>query len=210
VALPALILGGCGSNPNAASEANFKSALEAHYSKFREYFSVGSKPNEAGFIFTIRADESGFNTQKKEFFDTLASTGVLDIEIYKRDQKSFSGQVTGQEDYLGYKISKSGEQYFQNSALDTGFFSTGSPKLCYGRRDDIDVTNFTEPAEALGVKVSNVKFNYKIIDVPTWATNASITQIYKWLPEKTNGAVLEDNQDLVLTNNGWVHHSEVK
>ena len=118
--------------------------------------------------------------------------------------------MKGQIDYVGYKISGNGEQYFRPADLDAGFFSTGSPKLCYGRREVLDVTNYTEPAEAMGVKVTNVKFDYKIVGGAPWANNKVIAETYTWLPKKIAGDVAEDATDLALTNRGWVHHSEVK
>jgi len=68
----------------------------------------------------------------------------------------------------------------------------------------------TEPAEVMGVKASSVKYTYKIVDVEPWAKSPTFSSRFDWLPERLSDQKIEADDDLVLTNNGWVHHSTFK
>ena len=206
----ALILSACGADPKAATEANFETALNAHFSKMKECIKIGKEPNENGIIQSFRADGKGFGADKRDFFDDLTAAGLLATVSFDKEEKTFSG--TGKEmiPYVGFKISSEGEKFLRPDELDEGFYRTGTPQLCYATAEVIDVTNFTEPAEKTGVKASNVKFTYKLIDVADWASNPAIVGKYKWLPAKIAASSLEDDEDMVLTNNGWVHHKEIE
>lgn len=70
--------------------------------------------------------------------------------------------------------------------------------------------SFTEPAEAMGVKVSSVQYTYKLMDIAPWASDAGLSKQYEWLPERISNPSLAKDDDLVLTNNGWVHSSVLK
>jgi len=64
-----MLLASCGSDPNAASEANFEKALNAHYASMKECLQVGSKPNDAGIIQEFQTDRS---IQDNSFLFTMA------------------------------------------------------------------------------------------------------------------------------------------
>ena len=204
-----LILSACGNNPNAANEANFEKALNAHYAKMKQCFNVGSEPNEQGIIQEFRTDR---RVQDKQlpFYNGLMWLGLLETVTYQKDVKSFSGQVTGKSDWVGYKFTDQGKSYLRPSELDKGFFSTGTPKLCYGTPQVVEITNFTVPAEVKGVKASTVQYTYKLVDIAPWANDPIIPTRFKWLPERLSNQSIEEDDDMVLTNIGWVHHSEFK
>lgn len=205
----ALILSACGNDPKAANEANFEKALNAHFAKTKQCFRVGSEPNDAGVIQEFRTDRK-VQDKQLPFYNGLMDLGLLETVTYQKDMKSFSGQVTGKADWVGFKFSDEGKTYLRPSELDNGFFSTGAPQLCFGTPRVVEITNFTEPAEVMGVKASTVQYRYKLVDVAPWANAPIIPTRFKWMPERlSNQAIVADN-DMVLTNNGWVHHSEFK
>lgn len=205
----ALILSGCGNDPKAANEANFEKALNTHHAKLKECFRVGSEPNDEGVIQEFRTDRRVQNKQLP-FFNGLRDLGLLETVTYQKDLKSFSGQVTGKSDWVGFKFSNEGKSYLRPAALDTGFFSTGTPQLCYGTPQVVAVTNFTEPAEVMGVKASSVQYSYKLVDVAPWANAPVLSTRLKWMPERLSNQAIQKDDDMVLTNKGWVHHSEFK
>jgi len=205
----ALILSACGNNPNEANEVNFEKALNAHYASMKECFQVGSKPNDAGIIQEFQTDRSRQDKQLP-FYNGLMDLGLLEIVTYQKDVKIFSGQVTGKSDWVGYKFSDKGKSFLRAAEFDKGFFSTGTPQLCYGTPQVVAVTNFTEPAEVMGVKASSVQYTYKLVDVAPWASSPILPTRFKWLPKRLSNQAIEDDDDLVLTNNGWVHYSEFK
>ena len=210
VSVAALLLSACGADSQAASKINFEAALNAHFLKMKECIKVGTEPIEDGFVFSARADGKGFGAEKHEFFDDLMAAGLLTTVSFNKEEKTFSGIGKQMVPYLGYKISNDGEKFLRPAALDKGFFSTGTPQLCYGTPQVVDIINFTQPADAMGVKASNVQYIYEIVNVAPWAKNPSIVKQFKWLPERLANQTIEGDADMVLTNNGWVHHSVLK
>jgi hypothetical protein len=206
----ALMMSACGSDPKDATEANFEAALNAHFSKMKECFKVGKEPNENGIIQSFRSDGKGFGADKRDFFDDLTAAGLLATVSFNKEEKTFSGTGKQMVTYVGFKISSEGEKYLRPDELDKGFYRTGTPQLCYGTPQVVDIINFTEPADAMGVKASNVQFTYEVVDVAPWATNPAIVKQFKWLPERLANQAIEGDEDLVLTNDGWVHHSVLK
>ena len=205
-----MLLSACGSDPKAASEANFEAALNAHFLKTKECIKVGSKPKDDGFVYSSRADGKGFGTDKREFYDDLMAAGLLTTVSFNKEEKSFRGIGKQMVPYIGFKISAEGEKYLRPTELDKGFFSTGTPQLCYGTPQVVDITNFTEPAEVMGLKASNVQYIYEIVNVAPWAKNPSVVKQFKWLPERLANQSIEGDADMVLTNNGWSHHNVLK
>lgn len=209
----ALALSACGNDPKAANAANFEAALNAHYAVMKQCIRIGSKPNDDGIIQEYRsAAQAQSETQGQEilFYNGLVDLGLLEVVTYQRDERGFSGQVKGKADWVGYKFSEAGKLYLRPANLDQSAFSTGAPLLCYGARQVVEITNFTEPAEVMGVKASTVQYTYKIVDMKPWAKAPAFSSRYDWLPERLTNPAIEGDDDMVLTNNGWVHHSTLK
>ena len=205
----ALLVTACGNDPKAANEANFEAALNAHYAQMKQCIRVGSAPNADGIIQEFRTD-GRVQDKQLSFYNGLRDLGLLDAVIYQKDTKNFSGQVTGKADWVGYKFSEKGKTYLRPADLDKGAFSTGARQLCYGTPEVVEIVGFTEPAEAMGVKVSSVEYTYKLMDIAPWASDAGLSKQYEWLPERISNPSLAKDDDLVLTNNGWVHSSVLK
>ena len=199
----------CGNDPKAANEANFEAALNSYYAQMKQCIRVGSAPNAEGIIQEFR---TGGIVQDKQlsFYNGLVDLGLLDAVSYQKDTKNFSGQVTGKADWVGYKFSQKSKAFLRPAELDTGIFSTGARQLCYGTPQVVEIINFTEPAEAMSVKVSNVQYTYKLVDIAQWASDPAISKQYEWLPERISNSSIAKDDDLVLTNNGWAHHSVLK
>jgi len=202
-----MVMTACADDPKAATEANFEKALNAHFAKHKECLRVGSKPNEAGII-------QEFNVSRKRqdeqlpLFTGFADLGLLETVTYQKDDRTFSGKVTGKSDWIGFKISSKGQTFVRPAELDKGFFSTGAPQFCYGTPQVVKITNFTEPTDAIGVKASSVLFTYKLVDIASWTSASVISERFKFIPDRLANQNIEDDEDMVLTNNGWVHHSE--
>jgi hypothetical protein len=203
------MLSACGNDPNAANEANFEKALNAHYAKKKECFPIGSKPNDEGIIQEFQTDRR-IQDKQLPFYNGLKELGLLETITYQKDVKTFSGQVTGKSNWIGFKITDEGKAYQRSAEFDKGFFSTGTPQLCYGTPQVVEITNFTEPAEVMGVRASSVKYTYKLVDIASWAYDPILPTRYDWFPERLSNQAIERDDDMVLTNNGWVHHSEFK
>ena len=205
----AALLSACGDDIHAANKANFEKALNAHYAHMKQCFKVGSKPNADGIIQEFRTDGT-VQDKQLPFYNSLVSLGILEAVTYQKDTRNFSGQVTGRADWVGYKFSDYGQIFLRPAELDKGAFSTGARQLCYGTLQVVEIVNFTEPAEAMGAKVSNVQYTYRLVDVAPWANDQALINQFEWLSERINSESINKDDDLVLTNNGWVHHSVMK
>ena len=205
----AALLSACGDDPKAANKANFEKALNAHYAQMKQCVKIGSRPNADGIIKEFRTDGS-VQDKQLPFYNGLVSLGLLEAVTYQKDTKNFSGQVTGKADWVGYTFSNKGESFLRPASLDKGAFRTGARQLCYGTPQVVEIVNFTEPAEAMGAKVSNVQYTYRLVDVAPWASDPALINQFEWLSERISNDSIATDDDLVLTNNGWVHHSALK
>jgi len=205
----ALLVTACGNDPKAANEENFEAGLNAHYAQMKQCLRVGSAPNAEGIIQEFRTD-GRVQDKQLSFYNGLVDLGLLDAVSYQKDTKNFSGQVTGKANWVGYKFSEKGKTYLRPGELDTGALSTGARQLCYGTPEVVEIVSFTEPAEAIGVKVSSVKYTYKLVDIASWANDPALSKQFDWLPERVSNQSIAKDDDLVLTNTGWVHHSVLK
>lgn len=202
----ALLATACGNDPKVANEANFEAALNAHYAQMKQCVRIGSAPNPDGIIQEFRTD-GRVQDKQLSFYNGLVDLGLLDAVSYQKDTKNFSGQVTGKADWIGYKFSAKGKTFLRPAELDTGAFSTGARQLCYGTPQIVEIVNFTKPAEAMGLNVSNVQYTYKLVDIAQWASDPAISEQYEWLPERISNPSITKDDDLVLTNTGWAHYS---
>ena len=205
----ALLVTACGNDPKAANEENFEAGLNAHYAQMKQCVRVGSAPNADGIIQEFRTD-GRVQDKQLSFYNGLVELGLLDAVSYQKDMKNFSGQVTGKADWVGYKFSAKGKTFLRPAALETGAFSTGARQLCYGTPRVVEIVSFTEPAEAMGVKVSRVQYTYKLVDIAPWASDPVLSMQHEWLPERISNPSVAKDDELVLTNDGWVHSSVLK
>ena len=203
------LVSACGNDPKAADEANFEKALNAHYAQMKQCVRIGGAPNADGIIQEFRTDGS-VQDKQLPFYNGLVSLGLLEAISYQKDTKNFSGQITGKADWVGYKFSDSGKTFLRPADLDNRAMSTGARQLCYGTPEVVEITNFTEPADAMGVTVSNVQYTYRLLDVAPWASDPALTTQFEWLAERIGSDGIAKDDDLVLTTNGWLHHTELK
>lgn len=79
--------------------------------------------------------------------------------------------------------------------------------FCFGKATVKEISQFTEPADTSGVRVSQVNYTYQVGDFPAWAklpeTLSAIPQLKADVEsEKTP---IKSAAMLQLTNNGWVN-----
>ena len=205
----AALLPACGNDTKAANDVNFERALNAHYAQMKQCVKIGSKPNADGIIQEFRTD-GGVQDKQLPFYNSLLALGLLEAVSPQKDTKSFSGQVTGKANWIGFKFSDNGKTFLRPAELSRGAFSTGARQLCYGTPQVVEIINFTEPTDAMGAKVSNVQYSYRLVDIAPWANDSALTKQFDWLSERISSDNILKDDDLVLTNNGWVHHSVLK
>src|SRR3546814_17398314 len=81
----------------------------------------------------------------------------------------------------------------------------GGTDICFARRKVVKIESFTEPADAAGVKVSRVTYDYELKDVEPWAPGpdfaGAFPQLAALLAKPGNHAPAV----MVQTDNGWNH-----
>src|SRR5690606_13761828 len=88
-------------------------------------------------------------------------------------------------------------------------FRMPSHRFCYGVPTVDEIVQFAEPADAMGVKVSQVSYRYHLKDLPGWATNEKMLAAFPQLARDTAESI-EARTAVILTNEGWVHQKAAR
>ena len=190
------------SNPRAASEANFKAAIQDYFASAKQ--ACLDFPTD--FPQDLMEGHYDFEDRSK-LFDELVAVGFLRSEpVQKQVRKNpllftFPGRKPEMKTISGkrYSITEAG--------VAAGGPSSGA-SFCYGSYEVRDVTNFTEPADALGRTISTVRYTFAAVDISDWARNSEILRgefprLVRDL--KSLEKPINDQAVLILTRNGWVH-----
>ncbi|EMI5490459.1 hypothetical protein REJ26_001552 [Providencia stuartii] len=191
IVIAGVALAGCDNN-QTASESNFKKSIQDYLdTKPAICINTGSFP--AGFL-------APSNTRTIEQLDTLVDAGLLN----KANKQIVVKDMWGTEksgDGVEFTLTSEGQKFFDATKAD--FSGRGS--FCTGKFVVTEVTNFTEPAERGGQKVSIANFKQKIEDVAPWAKNEKVIAAYPQIKTSQERAEKSQQSPLVLTNNGWIH-----
>ncbi len=188
--ISALILGGCGSKKDATKD-NFEEAINARFEK---------KCIEIGRMYKDLPLEIRAKDYEKKSLDNLVKVGLLASKPEKIEIKSMFGNNKRMEDGFVYTLTPEGDKYYQKE----------DKVFCAGRYEVKEIINFSEPLDVLGRVMTRVKFTKIARDVPSWAEE------WAGFSENKNFAMyvaenpIEDSADLVLTNEGWMHHRDFR
>ncbi len=191
-----LLLVACDNSPKA-DDSNFEKALQGYYD---------SHPVCAAIPLTFPVDlRSDGDAARKRQLEPLVAAGLIAVVTIQKNEPAASGQ--GQAtDYLRYAPTTAGEKVVRKGA--DSFL--GGTDICFARRKVVKIEFFTEPADAAGVKVSRVTYDYELKDVEPWATRPDIAgafpQIATLLAKPSNQAT----DVLVQTDSGWKHERDVR
>ncbi len=195
---------GC-DNPKAANEENFKKAIASVLPDKK----LNCFTQDLQSLRTLNqrvAIDFPLDLEKKEEFPVLkvlTKVGVLSTSetTVKEAFSIINKKVPGTR----YTLTKDGEKFFKRDLTpsDTSRKING---FCLGEIEIDKVINFTEPENQLGTTVSEVKYTYRIKNLPSWTEDsevqASIPYVAKMVQTKDNPA--ESTTTLFLTNKGWV------
>ncbi len=190
---------GC-DDPKKANHDNFTKAIQPYLeSKFPSCFYHGTFPEKKETL------SFSFSNKFKKL-DVLVNAGL--VEFKKKEVKKVR-LITG-----GYKKVAVGEYYLTvkgKSVYQENAGETLSGKkiggFCIGKPQITEITNFTEPNNIFGHTISNVKFKYRVDNIPDWAKSnillSSFSLIRKYADSEKNN--INDTAVLILTDKGWVH-----
>lgn len=185
------LLAGCDNN-QTASESNFKKSIQDF---------LDTKPaiciNTGAFPMEFLAQSNARNIEQ---LDSLVDAGLLNKSAKDVVVKDMWGTENSGEG-VEFNLTSEGEKFFDDQKAD--FSGRGS--FCTGKMVVTEVTNFTEPAERGGQKISVANFKQKIEDIAPWAQNEKVIAAYPQIKSAQERAAKGQQSPLVLTNNGWVH-----
>ncbi|MEO8184800.1 MAG: hypothetical protein ABI895_38825 [Deltaproteobacteria bacterium] len=188
------------SNPKDATKPNFFKALQAYHDEAKACLRVDVRfPYEA---------ERGSSTLP--VLQELAAQGLLaasDTKKVVQQVALFGAPPTRKVDATAFALSDTGKAV---SREETGW--THSTAFCFGTPKVVEVTSFTEPADMMGVRISQVTYTYQVNDVADWADSETLR---KHSPELARAVAsketpAQNKAALVLMNDGWVHEEVAK
>lgn len=186
------------SDPKAASEKNFKIAIQKSLdAAYPKCFVKATFP---------KAIDNHYDFALKEF-NVLTAAGLLShkVEIQEIEEKVGFVNPRMQKKTLVksvYYLTEEGKKFYRPA--DEAKKTEGG--FCFGKATVKEITEFTEPADAGGVRASRVTYTFQMSDIPAWAKQpeflAAIGGRLKEAieAEKTPAPSMDM---LMLTNNGW-------
>lgn len=192
-----LALAGC-SDPKAASEKNFKKAIQSYLDTAypRCYFASN---------FPTVKSEWNFNNSNG-VLEALAGAGLLAKKEIQQEEKNIFGPGSHMVTKLSYDLTTEGKKYYKSGAVkNLRGESTGG--FCAGKATVKSVGQYSEPAEMMGLKISRVNYEYTVSDLPAWASSPDIQKNVHGIKADLDSQTtpLKKVEGMVLTNNGWVH-----
>lgn len=193
-----LTLSGC-NDPKKPSESNFKEAAQQYLDTVYPVCYI--KAN-----FPYKTDGISFNNMP-EVLHAMAEKGLLTEKELSRKHIDASWGIKAHDIVVNsYELTEEGRKYYKPDAAKN-MRGENIGGFCFGKATVTEVSNFTEPSDAMGQKISRVSFFYKVSEIPEWAKTPEILsadrQIKKDVDSAKNG--MKVTNAFVLTNNGWIH-----
>ncbi|CUI33445.1 hypothetical protein [Achromobacter xylosoxidans] len=188
----ALALAACGSAKDA-NKSNFSKAIQAYLDTQKGL--CAAIPGK-GMPFTL-ANQDMLGQQSKKRADALVEAGLLS----KRDTEVKAMFGNKMEPATEYQATEKGKKFLVANGANT---LATQDAFCTGKYTVVDVDNFTEPSDTMGVKLSRVNYRYKVEGADDWAKSEGVRANYKNFAEQAQGDI-QGKAALILTNDGWMH-----
>lgn len=206
----ALSLSGC-LDPKQASKANFAAAIasgleaagDAERSLCMELPGELAKDHASFSIEQPKAHfESGdakYNANKQ-----LNALGPLvDNGLLERTDSQFKKPWSGDYVRSTFTITETAKPLIREKKAGNDFIGYSvKTRLCVGKLVLAEVESYTEPADLMGKRVSEVTTRFRYDDLPTWVSDEAVTTYWKEAESAAKGDIMI-GVALVLTSNGW-------
>lgn len=197
----AVLVAAC-SDPKVANEKNFKVAIQNYLDAVypRCYFTEDFPATISMF------DARG----AKATFKALTNAGLLS----EKEEPHEVTEIFGRKKVVvqpTFHLTEEGKKFYKTDAVKTlGGKTIGG--FCLGKATVKEVSQFSEPSDMFGQRISRVNYTYEVSGLPAWTKSSEILSAISALKadvesEKTPVKKLDA---LVLTNNGWVHEALFK
>lgn len=90
-----------------------------------------------------------------------------------------------------------------NSTFNAFLGRSNPISLCVGKLELIEVDSYTEPADLMGKRVSEVSARFRYVDLPAWTSQDGVTAYWGGAKRAANGEFVQKIA-LVLTGDGWM------
>jgi len=214
----AVLLSGC-SDPKKASKGNFQAAIGHWIEKNPPCLTVPqgeikpAKDSDAEYpryvdASPLTAKFAIENRERQEApFAALVDAGLMTVRDARISIRAGLFDDTEKEVPVhAYELSAEGKKAIATTPAASGLKSM-SQRFCNGTPTIAEVVQFTEPAEMMGVKISQVSYRHHLENLPAWTQNAKLRAAYPQL-ERDTGKSLDGKAAVVLTNESWVHEKE--
>lgn len=184
-------------DPLNADKGTFEKALQSHYD---------AHPICAAIPLTFPVEfRSDGDAARKRQLEPLVTAGLISVATIQKNEPAASGQPRA-VDYLRYAPTAAGEKVVRKGA--NSFL--GGTDICFARRKVVKVESFTEPAEAAGVKISRVTYDYELRDVEPWAIGPEIAGAFPQIAALLAKPGDRATDVLVRTADGWKHERDIR
>jgi hypothetical protein len=192
-----LSLSACGSDPKAATEANFTRAIDASLEK--PGAATVCLNNMPRFPYDLAESRYSSIADTKARYDAYVFAGLAEHRVIRKpDPYSWSRRaplVTVHQ----YRLSS-----VANSSLASArnLFGSGNV-ICYASYRVGKIVNFTEPGDVMGVRVSQVRWTPRIVSVADWAKSDKVKALPEISTTLASYPTTDKNTMVGLTNKGW-------
>lgn len=191
-----LLLAGC-DDSQKADKVRFEEVLQSYYDLHPVCAAIP-------LTFPVELRSDGDDARKRQL-ESLVTAGLISVATIQKSEPSASEQ--GQAvDYLRYALSAAGEKVVRRGA--NSFL--GGTDICFARRKVVKIDSLTEPADAAGVKVSRVTYDYQLKDVESWATGPEIATAFPQIAAVLTKPGNHATDVLVQTDGGWKHERDLR
>ena len=112
--------------------------------------------------------------QSKKRADALVEAGLLT----KRDTEVKAMFGNKMEPATEYQVTDTGKKFLVANGANT---MAGQDAFCSGKYTVVEVSNFTEPSDMMGVKLSQVNYRYKVEGADDWPNRKACVPITRIL-----------------------------
>ena len=184
-------------NPPKADKSSFEKTLQGYYDAHPVCAAIP-------LTFPVELRSDGDAARKRQL-EPLVAAGLISVATIQKNEPAASGQAHA-VDYLRYAPTAAGEKVVREGA--NSFL--GGTDICFARRKVVKVESFTEPAEAAGVKISRVTYDYELRDVEPWAIGPEIAGAFPQIAALLAKPGDRATDVLVRTNDGWKHERDIR
>jgi hypothetical protein len=194
--ITAIALVGC-SDHKAASEKNFTVAIQSY---------LDTAYPKCYFVHNFPATDDFDIGGNRPALGALTKVGLLVQKEERKEVRKLFGAGTQVQIKTTYDLTEEGRKYYKVDAAK-GLMGNSIGGFCFGKARVKAITQYSEPADMFGQKISRVNYEYTVGDFPAWATTPEVIGAINTLKAEVESSTtpVKKLEAVVLTNNGWVH-----